>query len=607
MVGPAARDRELLVRMRDQMVHRGPDHGGIWQSADSCAALAHRRLAIIDLDARSNQPFVSNDGRFIITYNGEIYNFRALRRQLEMRGVRFQSESDTEVIIEAFRYWRETALDYLSGMFAFAIWDQQTRELFCARDRAGEKPFHYAIVAGNFAFASELKALAAWPQMPRNIDVDAVTDFLVLGFVADPKSIWASIRKLPAAHYLKIQQDADGKVSRIGKPVRYWSLQFGAAQKSPDGERIRSVLQEAAQEMSVSDVPYGAFLSGGVDSSAVTAALSLSGHRVRTYTIGFAEQAYDERPWARMVADRYDTEHSDSIVNASDIGAVFDRLGWHFDEPFGDYSSIPTYYLSRNAVKGIKVALSGDGADELFCGYRKYQRLANRTQLLGPGRGFGMRLVSRAADRWLRGGSRRTRVAFQYMASPVEAVTDMITIGAPRNLLSRLARGALASAICHYHPIDAVRTTLNDAMPPDAGILDVMRHVDFVMLLPGDMLTKVDRASMAVSLEVRPLFLHRAVMELAAQFASRDLADARSSKIALRNSVRAWLPDSLLNRTKQGFAMPLPAWIGGSGAASWRMPALKYDAPLAQFVDLDVLEGLRGRHLQGAGDFTQIL
>jgi asparagine synthase (glutamine-hydrolysing) len=592
--------------MRDQLAHRGPDAAGLWQSDDLRVCLGHRRLAIIDLDARSNQPMVSNDGRFVITFNGEIYNYRDIRKRLQGHGVHFSTESDTEVLIEAYRRWGRALLDRLSGMFAFAIWDGETRRLFCARDRAGEKPFYYAVVNGTFLFASEVKALLEWPGFPRRIDYDAMIDFLTLGFVADPKSIWLDIRKLPPAHTMIVGLKGDSAPA-VDQPLRYWALPFGTRDRTVSSEEIRATLLRAANEMAVADVPIGAFLSGGVDSSTVTAALSRSGHDVRTFTIGFDDAAYDERQWARQVARRYGTQHMEREVDASDVMAVLDKLTWHYDEPFSDYSCFPTYYLCREARRAVVVALSGDGADELFAGYRKYQRLARRAELnriLPGGLARGIASVARHA---FPSRSEWRRTFGQYGADSSHMLADMLCIGFPLQLLRHVARGALADALRHYDPQRLVEQLLVDAPPQEVGLVNAMRHLDFAITLPGDMLVKVDRASMAVSLELRPLFLHREVMELAGSIQPASLVDGNAAKLALKTAVRPWLPDALLDRKKQGFAMPLPKWLGGDSAMAASMRGVDPRGPVAQLVDMAAVANLTAAHSKGAGNFTSVI
>jgi asparagine synthase (glutamine-hydrolysing) len=597
---------ETVERMRDRLAHRGPDHAGLWRADDGRVCLAHRRLSIIDLDPRSNQPMTSEDGRLVITFNGEIYNYRQVRASLKREGIQFRTESDTEVLLHAYRRWGVDALDRISGMFAFAIWDARARQLFCARDRAGEKPFYYAVVDGAFLFASEIKGLLEWPGFPRNLDYDALIDCLTFGFVADPKSIWRDIRKLPPAHSMTVALPT-GAAPEVSAPRRYWSLVFASRPDRPNADEIRQTLLNAANEMAIADVPLGSFLSGGVDSSTVTAALSLSGHTVRSFTIGFTVAAYDERPWARQVAQRYQTQHVTRTVEPSDVVSVFDRLSWHYDEPFNDYSSVPTYYLCREARRFITVALSGDGADELFAGYRKYQRLVRRAELaaLFP---IGVARIAAAVARHTLGeGSHWRRTLAQYGLAAPQMLADMMCNGFPLPLLRDVARGPLAEALRHYDPHRLVEQLLLAAPPDEVGLVNAMRHLDFALTLPGDMLVKLDRASMAVSLEVRPVFLHRAVMELAAGMPPACLVNRHAAKLALKDAVRPWLPDALIDRRKQGFAMPLPEWLGDDSVVGSAVRGAQASVRVGELLDLGKVAELGSAHAKGAGNFTSIL
>jgi asparagine synthase (glutamine-hydrolysing) len=556
-------DPELIGRMRDRMVHRGPDHGGTWLAEDSRVCLGHRRLAIVDLNPEANQPFISHDGRFVITFNGEIYNFQSLRQELLAQGVPFRTRSDTEVLVEAFRCWGRQCLDRLSGMFAFAIWDVLERRLFCARDRVGEKPFYYATVEGSFVFASEVKALLLWPNFRRKIHYPALVDYLSFGYVVDPKSIWEDCLKLPPGHWMSVEMKQEGKL-HVGDPVCYWDMEF-----EPDysidnwSPLILETLQNASKEMAFADVPVGTFLSGGVDSSSVTAALSKGGCSVKTFTVGFHDQEYDERPWAREVSQRYGVNHSEKVVSAEDVTSVIHNLLWHYDEPFNDYSYLPTFYLCREARKVITVALSGDGGDELFAGYVKYQRLGMRESLeqFIPGR-LARMMCSRA--NWLfPETSQIGKKLSSYAMDTPAMMLDMLTTGFPLPTLREAARGPLAEALKHYSPMDAVLPLLHKARPEEVGLVNSMRYLDLKLTLAGDILVKVDRASMAVSLEVRPVYLHRDLVALARRIPPELLVDRYESKKILKAALRSWLPDSTLYRKKMGFAMPLKNWISG--------------------------------------------
>jgi asparagine synthase (glutamine-hydrolysing) len=561
---------QTLVAMRDLLAHRGPDHAGLWMSGDRCVALGHRRLAILDLRPEANQPFISHDGRYAITFNGEIYNYKELREELRACGVDFRTQSDTEVLVEAYRFWGEACLERLSGMFAFAIWDARERKLFCARDRAGEKPFYYAALGDAFLFASELKAIVRWPGFVKQLNYPALVDFLTFGFVPDPKAIWENCFKLPPGHCMYVR--ADGTIA--GPPRAYWDLQFDPDYSVSDwNPAILETIQKAAKEMTVADVPVGAFLSGGVDSSSVTAALAKAGCKVRTFTIGFDDQAFDERKWARLVASRFGTSHTEKIVVPSEIAADFEKLIWHYDEPFNDFSYLPSYYVCREARQFITVALSGDGGDEIFAGYAKYRRLSVRQKLEDRIPRALRKLAFSGADFVLSEASQVRQITGPYAQSAPELLLDMLTTCFPLPVLRSSSRGALAQTLKEYSPLDVLKPLLSKAPPAEIGFVNAMRYLDLKLTLAGDMLVKVDRASMAVSLEVRPVYLHRELMELAARIPPAELADSKHAKKALKSALRAWLPDSVLYRPKMGFGVPLKSWMkqelsGFFGAAS---------------------------------------
>jgi asparagine synthase (glutamine-hydrolysing) len=594
----------LMETMRDRLAHRGPDHAGLWMAEDCRVCLGHRRLAIIDLTPEANQPFVSHDGRFVITFNGEIYNFESLREELRARGVVFRTRSDTEVLVEAYRFWCEQCLDRLSGMFAFAIWDRVERRLFCARDRTGEKPFYYTTIGDSFLFASELKALLPWPGFRREIHYPALVDFLTFGFVADPKTIWEGCRKLPPGHWISVQAGVDGR-PLVRDPVPYWDMEFRPDHSVADwGPIIRETLQTASREMAFADVPVGAFLSGGVDSSSVTAALDKAGCTVNTFTVGFEEQDHDERPWAREVAQLYGARHREQVVRADDIIPVFERLLWHYDEPFNDYSYLPTFYLCREARQIITVALSGDGGDELFAGYRKYRRLGMRqaVQRLFP-RPLGRSIVAASA---LLGETSRLRTKLQHYGMDASAMmVDMLTTGVPLATLRAAARGPLADCLKHYAPLDAVLPLLRKAPPEKVGLVNSMRYLDLKLTLGGDILVKVDRASMAVSLEVRPVYLHRDLISLAERIPPTLLADRKQTKKALKSALRPWLPDSVLYRKKMGFAMPLRNWIKGDFPGLFAQD--RSANLLADVLDPGLLGSATAAHVAGGADRTSVI
>jgi asparagine synthase (glutamine-hydrolysing) len=603
VLGAAPVDRALVERMRDRLEHRGPDAAGLWSSADGRVVLGHRRLSIIDTSAAANQPFLSTDGSLVLTLNGEIYNFRALRAELEHAGVTFRTESDTEVLLAAYRAWGSVCVERFSGMFAFALWDATHNVLFCARDRAGEKPFHYLAGTTSFAFASELKALTILPEMRREVDWTSVADFLTFGYVPDPKTVWAGVQKLPPGHLLEVALDAGGP--RASEPVPYWDMELEASDPDDGGweQAIRATLGSAAAEMTVADVPVGTFLSGGVDSSAVTAALAAGDHRPTAFTVGFAESEFDERPWAQLVAQRLGVELVSREVVPEDVEAVFrDTILWHFDEPFNDSSYLPTYYLSREARARITVALSGDGGDEVFGGYPKYALLARRAaierRLTRP---VASRVAATARGVLPEMSSFRRRL-LRYEQSPSELLLSTLVTGWQPDELRSAARGPLADTLAWYDPFDSVRPHLAVAPPDEVGLVDAMRYLDLKTTLGAGILTKVDRASMAVALEVRPVFLHRDVLSLAGRIPASLLSTGGEAKALLRRAVRPWLPAEAIDRPKMGFAMPLGRWL--EGLASFG--GLADGRPAAGVLDPDAVTRLCHAHDGGRAGTSRL-
>ena len=579
---------KVVAQMRDRLAHRGPDHAGLWLSDDTRVCLGHRRLAILDLTPEANQPLVSGDSRFVITFNGEIYNFHELRDELMARGARFHTRSDTEVLVEAYRRWGERCLERLRGMFAFALWDKAERRLFCARDRAGEKPFYYAWVRGSFIFASEVKALLAWPGFPREIHYPALIDYLSFGFVADPKCIWENCFKLPPGYSLVIDAST-GERPQAKSPVAYWDMEFDPDYAVRDWRpRIREALQAASKEMAFADVPVGTFLSGGVDSSSVTAALSKAGCSVKTFTVGFNEADYDERPWASEVSRLYRTDHTERLVVPEDLTSVFQRLLWHYDEPFNDYSYFPTFYVCREARKVITVALSGDGGDELFAGYSKYGRLALRQEVERFIPRPLLQLTAIGAGSLLPKESEFRRRLAPHRTDTSRMFVDMLTTAFSMGDLRAAARGALAEALKHYSPADTVLHLMSKVPPQKMGLVNTMRYLDLKLTMAGDILVKVDRASMAVSLEVRPVYLHRDIMDMAGKIPFTQLADWKQPKKLLKSALAPWLPPSILYRRKMGFALPLKRWIDGDLQSMFASDDRR--GPLEELLDAGLLE-----------------
>jgi asparagine synthase (glutamine-hydrolysing) len=577
-------DRELLVRMTRTLTHRGPDEEGyfinastppVWGSADlqgagapfrgsidggpGNAGFGHRRLSIIDLSS-GQQPLSNEDGTIWVTFNGEIYNFQALVLELEAKGHRFRTRSDTEVIVHAWEEWGEQAVTRFRGMFAFAVWDQPRQLLWLARDRVGKKPLYYLLDDDRLIFASEIKAILEMPGVSRDLDLSAVSDYFSLLYVPSPKTAFRAIRKLPPGHQMVVGRD------RV-EITSYWDLSFHA--RTDVGERriiedLLGLLDEATRLRMISDVPLGAFLSGGVDSSAVVAMMATASREpVVTNSISFGLAKYDEAQYARQLADLYRTNHNEFHVTP-EAARVVEKLSWHYDEPFADSSAVPTFYVSETARRRVTVALSGDGGDENFAGYRRYHmdmkenfvRGLVPAALRGPVFGTMGRLYPKAdfLPRVFRGKAFLSNVA----RDPVEAY--FVSIGVFHDEEKRqLFAGDVVRDIGGYRTADLFRDVYTRA--PASDHLSRIQYLDIKTYLCEDILTKVDRASMAVSLEVRcPLLDHR-FMEYAAGIPSRLKLVGREGKHIFKRALARHVPSEILYREKMGFAMPVAEWL----------------------------------------------
>jgi asparagine synthase (glutamine-hydrolysing) len=547
---------DVIERMTATLIHRGPDDCG--RHVDAYAALGHRRLSIIDLQA-GRQPMANEDGSVHVVFNGEIYNHRDLRQLLESKGHTFRTRSDTEAIMHAYEEWGESCVERLRGMFAFAIWDAKRRRLVLARDRLGKKPLYYAVRDdGTVIFGSELKALAAFPGLRLNIDLEALSDYLSLLYVPRDKSIFREARKLLPGHHLV----ADAAGVRV---QRYWDLSF-AQHHGAEGaaERVAELLRDAVAVRLQSDVPLGAFLSGGVDSSAVVGLMAqLSDEPVSTASIGFPAEGFDELAYAREVAALFGTDHREYVVSPRAL-EILERLVWHYDEPFADSSAVPTYYVSQLARQSVTVALSGDGGDESFAGYRRYwfDVRENKVRALIPAavRQPLFRLLGTVypkADylpQIFRGKAFLSNVA----RAPWEAYLHSVS-GISEDDKERVLQADVRRALAGYRTADVFADLYAAADGPDA--LTKIQYIDFKTYLPDDILTKVDRASMAHGLEVRCPFLDHALVEYVAGLPSQLKLRGARSKIVLKEAMRGLLPSRILDRPKMGFAMPVGEWL----------------------------------------------
>jgi asparagine synthase (glutamine-hydrolysing) len=586
----------LLKEMTDTLIHRGPDDEGFYIA--NGVGLGHRRLSIIDLSA-GHQPMSNEDDTVWVVFNGEIYNYPELRALLEKKGHVFKTHSDTEAIIHLYEEEGEECFRLLRGMFAIALWDERKRKLVLGRDRVGKKPLFYYYDGSRIVFASEIKAILKVPGICRDIDLEAVSDYFSLLYVPAPKSIYTKIRKLRPGHYLTVSE-------RGLKEVEYWDLSFRDNEELSEQEWIERLLasyREAVRIRLMSDVPLGAFLSGGVDSSSVVAMMAEAKNgRVLTSSIGFEDEAFNELPYAREVARYFDTEHYEQIVHPDAVGIV-EKLAWHYDEPFADSSAVPTYYVSKTAREHVTVALSGDGGDENFAGYRRYYfdqrenwlRSWLPAEVRRPVFGTLASLYPKAdwAPRIFRG-----KATFENLArAPIEAYFRSVS-AVQSSLKRELLHPDVMSHLAGYDSLDVLRHYYDKADTEDT--LSRIQYVDIKTYLTDDILTKVDRASMANSLEVRAPILDHKFMELAARIPSSLKLRGRVGKYIFKKTLEPLLPQSTLTRPKMGFAVPLARWFRHELKEMAHEVILGRDAE--DFTEPRIVEKIWGEHQRGFRD-----
>jgi len=603
---PKPVDPARIAMMTDAIAHRGPDGAGVWTAPG--VGLGHRRLSIIDL-AGGAQPMSTQDERIVITFNGEIYNFAEVRAELEAKGARFLTNSDTEVLLHGWRAWGAAMLPRLNGMFAFALHDAATQTLFLARDRMGVKPLHYVQLSdGAVAFASELKGLLAHPSLRRAPDIRAVEDFLALGYVPDDTCFVAGVKKLPAGHHLTLTR---GKPA--GAPVQWWDVDFSQRVRGSVRdleEELRHHMRQGVRSRMVADVSLGAFLSGGVDSSAVVALMAeTSAKAVKTCTIGFDDAGHDERGFAETVAQRFHTEHRTRIVKADDFGLI-DTLVHCFDEPFADASALATYRVCELAREGVKVALSGDGADEAFAGYRRYKFQAAEETVRGllpsslraPVFGALGRHYPKAdwAPRFLRAKTTLLSLA----GDGAEGYATSVGVTAPA-IRDRLFSPGAKAALGGYRGEARYIATMQDAPARDA--LDRAQYADFKHWLPGDILTKIDRTSMAVGLEAREPLLDHRLVEFAATLPASMRLRHGEGKWLMKKSLQKYLPKEILYRPKMGFVTPVSAWFRGALADEAAGLAKSRVLGESGWLDLRVVADLAEAHRAGREEHGRTL
>jgi asparagine synthase (glutamine-hydrolysing) len=560
--GQAEIDRTLLRRMTEILSHRGPDGDGYLIAPG--IGLGHRRLAIVDL-ATGDQPLFNEDGTICVVYNGEIYNFQPLMAELAALGHVFRTRCDTEVIVHAWEEWGAACLDRFNGMFAFALWDAAKEVLFLARDRLGEKPLYYSFLSsGELLFASELKSLLLSPQVDREFDPRAIEEFFAFGYVPDPRSIYRGVRKLAPAHYLMVRRGEPPP-----EPRPYWDLRFldGAPVRRDEvEEELIARLRESVRLRMIADVPLGAFLSGGVDSSGVVAMMAgLKADPVSTFSISFGTQGWDESAFSREVAERYGTDHHVRAVDPNSFD-LLDRLATIYDEPFGDSSAMPTFRVCAAARENVTVALSGDGGDEVFAGYRRYRWHCFEERV----RGWVPEALRRPLFSllgavypkldWAPRPLRAKATLEELARDSIEAYFSSVSI-CNDTLRRRLFSPNLRRELQGYKAADLLKSHMMRCNSEDP--LSQVQYVDFKTYLPGDILTKVDRASMANSLEVRVPLLDHTLVEWAARLPSQLKLHGREGKYIFKAALEPHVRREILYRPKQGFAVPLAAWFRG--------------------------------------------
>lgn len=617
-------DRQLLhrtiLKMADNLRHRGPDGGDVWQDPEVPIALGHRRLAIIDLSDTGRQPMSSLSARYILTYNGEIYNFKKLRIELERNGISFRGTSDTEVILAAIEMWGiNEALANLNGMFAMAIWDRTEKLLYLVRDKLGKKPLYVGWAGGTLVFGSELKALVAHQEFKKEINPLSLTSYMRYGYVPSPQCIYRKVWSLPAGHMMKIDvQNLSSAEDLQAMMMPYWSpLQTLYASKSsgyiasPKPETTReiikefeSILQTCVQDRMISDVPLGAFLSGGTDSSITVALMQKASKRpIKTYSIGFDEKGYDEAPFARSIAAYLGTEHNELYVNAEQARATIPQLSQIYDEPFADISQIPTFLVAQFARESVTVALSGDGGDEMLGGYNRHidgPKLWNRMKVV-PNflkEAFSTTITKIPVDTW--DFLSRFRPHF---GSHMHKMSDVLSIENQFDFYMRL--------VSHWPDAEKlvigganVRIPLTDPnlQPEGLTFSELMMYWDTISYLPGDILTKVDRATMAVGLEARAPLLDQRVYDFVWRLPESMKIHQGQGKWLLRKVLENHIPNRFFERPKQGFSIPIAIWLRGP-LKQWAEGLLDKEKLVKQgLLDADMISAAWEEHQKGLGN-----
>lgn len=596
-------DITTLQAMGNAIYHRGPDAGG--EYLDDKVGLSHRRLAILDLSEAGNQPMYSSDEGLVIVFNGEIYNFLELRQELEQEGVTFKTQTDTEVILALYEKEGTACLHKLNGMFAFALWDKQKQELFIARDRMGKKPLYYLEHQGRFAFGSEIKSILELDEVPKEIRLDAVYDFFAYQYIPDPKSIFQHIHKLPPAHYMVVNDE--------GIDIQpYWDVSMRhvrAASEEELTEELVDVIAGCTKQRMISDVPLGAFLSGGVDSSGVVALMAQQSKKpVKTCSIGFDEKKFNETEFAKAVAEQYQTEHHEFTVHQN-VKENLEKIVGYFDEPFADPSLVPTYFVSELARQQVTVAIAGDGGDEVFAGYEKYSVDAVENRLRNKFPNFIRKNLFPPLANLLAKSSWSVCRKGKSLLTSLSVEPDMGFYLSNAQIEDRqwhaLAKPEVKEQLGGYHPSSITTQAYEKADGPDH--LAKILYTDMKTYLPGGILVKVDRMSMANSLEVRAPILDKNTVEFAASLPSELKFKDGEKKHILKEAFKRFLPSDILYRKKMGFSVPLASWFRGEVKELAEKYLLQQSEGLPAFFDMEEVRRLWYQHQSGNYDHGALL
>jgi len=605
-------DAETLRKMNSLLAHRGPDDEGSFFSAarggSPGVGLAMRRLSIIDLETGS-QPIFNEDKSVVVVCNGEIYNFLSLRKELEEKGHRFYTRSDTETIVHLYEEYGEDCLKRMNGMFAFAIWDAKKERLFIARDRIGKKPLYYTWIKGDFYFSSEMKSFLAAPGFEKKVNEKAVHYFLTYQYIPSPMTIWKNVRRLEPASFLTLNKDG------ALREDRYWDIDFTKKTEldfEEAKEKLRLIVKEAVTSRMISDVPLGAFLSGGIDSTIITALMSAASSKpVKTFTVGFEDKAFSETEAASSTARRFNTEHHELIVKA-DYMDILPKIVWHYDQPYADSSALPSFYVSKMTAEHVKVALNGDGGDENFAGYLRYKALKISQIAAIP-----FKLVPGGAVEYLLEKTRGVRAAdsarlVRYLHRFVQPLKQS---PARRNLIwhaaftKELKNFIYSEDFKRKFADDDSYSYLEDkfSSAPAGGIIDRALWADLTAYLPEDLLVKMDIASMANSLEARSPFLDYNVIEFAASLPSTWKLRGLSSKYILKEAFKDILPDDIARRPKQGFGIPLAGWFRGEWLPYLKETVLSDRAARRGYFNMANVAKLVDDHAESRADYGYCL